>query len=85
MASITTATPADAPALKDLLEAAYRGDSARAGWNHEADILDDELDRLTDRTVSLMGPIIILVLSVFVGFIITSLMGAVISINDLAI
>lgn len=49
------------------------------------DILDDELDRLTDRTVSLLGPVIILVLSVFVGFIITSLMGAVISINDLAI
>lgn len=49
------------------------------------DILDDELDRLTDRTVSLLGPIIILVLSVFVGFIITSLMSAVISINDLAI
>jgi ribosomal protein S18 acetylase RimI-like enzyme len=40
--AITTASPADAPALKDLLEAAYRGDSARRGWNHEADILDDE-------------------------------------------
>ena len=40
--AITPATPADAPALKDLLEAAYRGDSARQGWNHEADILDDE-------------------------------------------
>lgn len=39
---ITPATPADAPALKSLLEAAYRGDSARQGWNHEADILDDE-------------------------------------------
>ena len=39
---IAPATPADAPALKDLLEAAYRGDSARQGWNHEADILDDE-------------------------------------------
>lgn len=39
---ITPAAPADAPALKALLEAAYRGDSARAGWNHEADILDDE-------------------------------------------
>lgn len=39
---ITTATIADAPALKALLEAAYRGDSARQGWNHEADILDDE-------------------------------------------
>lgn len=40
--SITAATAADASALKALLEAAYRGDSARAGWNHEADILDDE-------------------------------------------
>lgn len=40
--TITAATPADAPALKALLEAAYRGDSARQGWNHEADILDDE-------------------------------------------
>ncbi|MBI1401928.1 MAG: GNAT family N-acetyltransferase [Porphyrobacter sp.] len=39
---ICAARPVDAPALKDLLEAAYRGDSARAGWNHEADILDDE-------------------------------------------
>jgi len=40
--AITAASPADAPALKTLLEAAYRGDSARRGWNHEADILDDE-------------------------------------------
>lgn len=40
--AITIATRADAAALKLLLEAAYRGDSARAGWNHEADILDDE-------------------------------------------
>ena len=40
--SITPANPTDAPALKALLEAAYRGDSARRGWNHEADILDDE-------------------------------------------
>jgi ribosomal protein S18 acetylase RimI-like enzyme len=40
--AITPATPVDAPALKVLLEAAYRGDSARQGWNHEADILDDE-------------------------------------------
>jgi ribosomal protein S18 acetylase RimI-like enzyme len=40
--AITAATPTDAPELKELLEAAYRGDSARAGWNHEADILDDE-------------------------------------------
>ena len=42
MTGISIATPVDAPALKALLEAAYRGDSARRGWNHEADILDDE-------------------------------------------
>lgn len=42
MATITAAALADAPALKTLLEAAYRGDSARRGWNYEADILDDE-------------------------------------------
>lgn len=42
MIAIAAAYAADAPALKTLLEAAYRGDSARAGWNHEADILDDE-------------------------------------------
>lgn len=39
---VTIAAAEDAPALKALLEAAYRGDTARRGWNHEADILDDE-------------------------------------------
>lgn len=39
---ISAASLSDAPNLKALLEAAYRGDSARRGWNHEADILDDE-------------------------------------------
>lgn len=42
MTAISAASPKDASGLKALLEAAYRGDSARRGWNHEADILDDE-------------------------------------------
>jgi ribosomal protein S18 acetylase RimI-like enzyme len=54
--TITTATPADAPALKDLLEAAYRGDSARQGWNHEADILDDERIGLGEIEALLVDP-----------------------------
>ena len=33
------ATPDDIPALHALVESAYRGDSARAGWSHEADLL----------------------------------------------
>ena len=47
MIAIVRASSADAPALKRLLEAAYRGDAARRGWNHEADILDGE--RITEK------------------------------------
>ena len=33
------AQPADIPALHALIEGAYRGDSAKLGWTHEADLL----------------------------------------------
>ncbi|MDY0814642.1 GNAT family N-acetyltransferase [Kitasatospora purpeofusca] len=33
------ATSADVPALLDLVESAYRGDTSRAGWTTEADLL----------------------------------------------
>ncbi|AYJ85809.1 GNAT family N-acetyltransferase [Sphingomonas paeninsulae] len=38
-ANFRTATAADIPALHRLIERAYRGDSARKGWTHEADLL----------------------------------------------
>ena len=50
MIAIERASPSDAAALKRLLEAAYRGDSARRGWNHEADILDGE--RIADAELT---------------------------------
>jgi ribosomal protein S18 acetylase RimI-like enzyme len=40
--SIRTASPADLPRLHALVESAYRGDSARMGWTHEADLLDGQ-------------------------------------------
>lgn len=40
--SIRPAEHADIPALHAVIQRAYRGDSARAGWTHEADLLDDE-------------------------------------------
>lgn len=46
MISVRLATPADVPAIHKLVESAYRGDSARAGWTHEADLLDGQR---TDR------------------------------------
>ena len=39
---IRPATPADIPALHMLVESAFRGDSARVGWTHEADLLDGQ-------------------------------------------
>lgn len=37
--SFRTATEADVPDLVALIEAAYRGESSRAGWTTEADLL----------------------------------------------
>lgn len=36
---IRGARPADLPMLHPMIERAYRGDTARAGWTHEADLL----------------------------------------------
>lgn len=39
MISFRTACPKDAPALSHLVNSAYRGDSSKAGWTTEADLL----------------------------------------------
>ena len=36
------ATAGDIEPLRALIESAYRGDSARRGWTHEADLLDGQ-------------------------------------------
>ncbi|TQF06721.1 GNAT family N-acetyltransferase [Kitasatospora acidiphila] len=36
------ATAADVPALVELVESAYRGESSRVGWTTEADLLDGQ-------------------------------------------
>lgn len=36
---LSAATSADLPVLHTLVERAYRGETARAGWSHEADLL----------------------------------------------
>lgn len=39
---IRPAVPADLAALHPVIERAYRGDAARAGWTHEADLVAGE-------------------------------------------
>ncbi|GGD63318.1 GNAT family N-acetyltransferase [Croceicoccus mobilis] len=61
--AVRRAGPADAPALKALIESGYRGDSARRGWNHEADILEDERIALSDLEEMLANPAIHLLMA----------------------
>lgn len=42
MLRFRAATAADIPAAHALIESAYRGESARRGWTHEADLLDGQ-------------------------------------------
>lgn len=42
MVEIRPAVDADLPHLHRVVERAYRGDSARAGWTHEADLVSGE-------------------------------------------
>lgn len=37
---IRLATPSDLPRLHAVIERAYRGEAARAGWTHEGDLLE---------------------------------------------
>ena len=39
---IRPATPADLAPLHALVQRAYRGDAARAGWTHEADLVEGQ-------------------------------------------
>jgi N-acetylglutamate synthase-like GNAT family acetyltransferase len=46
--SIRIAGVADLPAIHALIERAYRGDSARAGWTHESDLLSEDRTSLAE-------------------------------------
>jgi len=50
--TVRIATPADLPRLHPVIERAYRGDSARQGWTHEADLLSGE--RIDDAALRAM-------------------------------
>ena len=50
------ATPDDLPALHALIESAYRGDTARRGWSHEADLLEGQRTDLDALDATLADP-----------------------------
>jgi ribosomal protein S18 acetylase RimI-like enzyme len=50
------ARPEDADAIVALVESAYRGDSSRAGWTTEADLLDGQRTDRQDVAQTLAAP-----------------------------
>lgn len=56
VSEVRLATAADLPALKALVESAYRGDAARGGWTHEADLLEGERVTAEDLAAQLAQP-----------------------------
>jgi len=50
--TVRIATLEDIPRLHPVIERAYRGDSARQGWTHEADLLSGE--RIDDASLTAM-------------------------------
>ena len=53
---IQAATADDVPVLHALIHRAYRGDRARAGWTHEADLLDGQRTDAAALTEMLADP-----------------------------
>ena len=54
--SIRPVTTVDLPMLHALIERGYRGDAARAGWTHEAELLDGQRTDLSVLADSLADP-----------------------------
>lgn len=56
MADLRVAGMADLPALRALVEKAYRGESAKRGWTHEADLLAGDRTSDEELAASLADP-----------------------------
>lgn len=50
------ATASDVAALHPLIERAYRGESAKAGWTHEADLLFDDRTSADELSALIADP-----------------------------
>jgi ribosomal protein S18 acetylase RimI-like enzyme len=53
---IETARPEDLQPLHALIEGAYRGDAARRGWTHEADLIDGQRTDAESLAATLADP-----------------------------
>ena len=62
-ATIRPATPADLSVVHELIERAYRGDTARGGWTHEADLVEGQRLEDGELAAALADPAVALLLA----------------------
>jgi general secretion pathway protein F len=73
------------PVVINMLRVGEETGSLTRSLMHMADLFEDKLDTTVQRTLTLLEPVIILLVSGFIATVIISIMSAVISINDLAL
>ena len=61
--TIRPATRDDLPAIRPVIERAYRGETARGGWTHEADLIEGERTSIEDLALIVDSPDDVLLLA----------------------
>jgi general secretion pathway protein F len=72
------------PVLVNMLRVGEETGSLAGSLLHMAEVFEEKLERTVERTFTIFEPLIILMVSGIIAFIIVSILSAVISINDLA-
>lgn len=73
------------PVLINMLRVGEETGSLATSLLHMAEVFEEKLERTVERTFTIFEPVIILLVSGVIAFIIVSILSAVISINDLAV
>ena len=73
------------PVVINMLRVGEETGSLTSSFYHMADMFEEKLETTVQRTFTIFEPVIILFVSAFIAGIIISILGAVISMNDLAI
>jgi general secretion pathway protein F len=73
------------PVVINMLRVGEETGGLAPSLKHMTDMFEDKLETTVQRTFTIFEPVIILLVSVFIAAIIMSILGAVISVNDLAI
>lgn len=72
------------PVVVNMLRVGEETGNLTSACLHMADMFEDKMETAVQRTFTVLEPVVILLVSVFIGGIVVSIFSAVISMNDLA-